>query len=189
MEANEEVAGAPIEQSVKLNIPKRTKLFVDQLANEKAHCIEMHQAFQADLFKLRLHTTRKFVQTLKTGVSPVSVSAAEPITLHAEVHGFGPVFRLTISVQNCSASSILVDYLLVLILDEQLYKADPRLVELPLILPGLAYTVQVNVQALQSAMPVSGVVKAVVTKRSKSNNPTNVTAVINMPVSEPNIAA
>ena len=34
--------GAPVEQSVKLNIPRKTKLFVDQTFRERENAIRMH---------------------------------------------------------------------------------------------------------------------------------------------------
>ena len=45
-------------QNMKLNIPKKTKLFVDQTLRERENCTLMHRVFQHDLYQLRLNTAR-----------------------------------------------------------------------------------------------------------------------------------
>jgi Bardet-Biedl syndrome 1 protein len=37
------VAGAPVGQTKKLNIPKKTKVFVDQTIREREEAVNMHQ--------------------------------------------------------------------------------------------------------------------------------------------------
>ena len=54
------------QQSQKLNIPKKTKLFVDQTLRERENSVFMHRIFQRDLYLLRLNTARAFVNALKT---------------------------------------------------------------------------------------------------------------------------
>lgn len=59
---NLENASAPlIGQNIKLNIPKKTKLFVDQTLRERENCTLMHRVFQHDLYQLRLNTARSIV--------------------------------------------------------------------------------------------------------------------------------
>ena len=56
---NLENASAPLaSQNIKLNIPKKTKLFVDQTLRERENCTLMHRVFQHDLYQLRLNTAR-----------------------------------------------------------------------------------------------------------------------------------
>ena len=50
----EEVA----EQDVPLNIPKKTRVYVEQTKREREKASEMHRGFQRDLCKLRLSTAR-----------------------------------------------------------------------------------------------------------------------------------
>ena len=40
---------------VPLDVPKKTKLYVDQTAREREQPVEMHRIFQRDLCKLRLN--------------------------------------------------------------------------------------------------------------------------------------
>ena len=70
-----ENASAPLSsQNIKLNIPKKTKLFVDQTLRERENCTLMHRVFQHDLYQLRLNTARsvrgphdKLIDTLSSG--------------------------------------------------------------------------------------------------------------------------
>ena len=47
--------------------------------------IDMYRQFQADLYRLRLETARKYVGVLSSAMTPISTSQSEPISLHAEV--------------------------------------------------------------------------------------------------------
>lgn len=49
----------------------------------------MHRTFQADLYLLRLRAARAYVQALESSLSPVSVTAQEPLKLHAVVSSRG----------------------------------------------------------------------------------------------------
>lgn len=49
----------------------------------------MHRTFQADLYLLRLRAARAYVQALESSLSPVSVTAQEPLKLHAVVSSWG----------------------------------------------------------------------------------------------------
>lgn len=61
------------EQEMPLNVPKKTRLYVEQAAREREQAAAMHRAFQRDLCKLRLTTARAYVKTLTEGLM-VSVS-------------------------------------------------------------------------------------------------------------------
>ena len=56
----------------KLNIPKKTKLFVEQSTRERENGTLMHRVFQHDLFLLRLNTARAFVRALQTSSNPIT---------------------------------------------------------------------------------------------------------------------
>lgn len=57
-------AGPPPEQDIPLNIPKKTKLFIEQTQREVEQAVAMHRLFQQDLCRIRLATARSFVKTL-----------------------------------------------------------------------------------------------------------------------------
>jgi Bardet-Biedl syndrome 1 protein len=61
-EGKEATLGPPAAQNTRLNVPKKTKLFVDQTMRERQNCISMHRRFQQDLYLLRLKTAREYVK-------------------------------------------------------------------------------------------------------------------------------
>ena len=73
------------QQTAKLNVPKKTKLFVDQTLRERENSVLMHRVFQHDLYLLRLNTARAFIGALNTSSNPVSDDIQEPIKLSAQV--------------------------------------------------------------------------------------------------------
>ncbi|KAF8073129.1 Bbs1 [Scenedesmus sp. PABB004] len=60
-------AGPPPEQDVPLDVPRKTRLYVEQCAREREGGVDMHRAFQRDLCKLRLATARACVRALTDG--------------------------------------------------------------------------------------------------------------------------
>ena len=71
---------------VKLNIPKKTRLFVDQTMRERENSLLMHRVFQHDLYLLRLNTARAFVSALDSSSNPISHDVDEPLKLSAQVY-------------------------------------------------------------------------------------------------------
>nr|XP_030689347.1 Bardet-Biedl syndrome 1 protein isoform X8 [Globicephala melas] len=78
-------AGPPPAQAMKLNMPRKTRLYVDQTLREREAGTAMHRTFQADLYLLRLRAARAYAQALESSLSPVSATAREPLKLHAVV--------------------------------------------------------------------------------------------------------
>ena len=77
--------GPPVAQNQKLNVPKKTKLFVDQTMRERENSVAMHRQFQHDLYRLRLETARNYVKSLQHSMNPISTNPAEPLKLSAQV--------------------------------------------------------------------------------------------------------
>ncbi|TEA11720.1 hypothetical protein DBR06_SOUSAS6910200, partial [Sousa chinensis] len=118
-------AGPPPAQAMKLNMPRKTRLYVDQTLREREAGTAMHRAFQADLYLLRLRAARAYAQALESSLSPVSATAREPLKLHAVVQGLGPTFKLTLHLQNTSTARPILGLLVCFLYNEGLY-ALPR---------------------------------------------------------------
>eukprot|EP00069_Balaena_mysticetus_P012834 bmy_07803T0 len=118
-------AGPPPAQAMKLNMPRKTRLYVDQTLREREAGTAMHRTFQADLYLLRLRAARAYVQALESSLSPVSATAREPLKLHAVVQGLGPTFKLTLHLQNTSTARPILGLLVCFLYNEGLY-ALPR---------------------------------------------------------------
>jgi Bardet-Biedl syndrome 1 protein len=67
-------------QDVPLNVPKKTKLYVEQTQREREQAVDMHRIFQRDLCKLRLSTARAYVRVLTDN------TVTSPSTLRPNPH-------------------------------------------------------------------------------------------------------
>ncbi|XP_068116242.1 Bardet-Biedl syndrome 1 protein isoform X2 [Hyperolius riggenbachi] len=173
--------GPPSGQSIKLNVPKKTKLYVDQTLRERENAVAMHRVFQMDLYRLRLSAARAYVKVLDASLAPVSSSAQEPLTLNAVVQGIGPRFKLILNLQNTSQNRPSMQLLISFMYDERLYQIKPPFFKVPLLVPGLNYPIETFVECL-SDKGISDIIKVFVLKEGKSTP--LLTAHINMPVSE-----
>lgn len=67
-----------------LPLPKRSKLFAEQVQRERENTITIHHTFQQDLIRLRLAAARNLVQVLQTQDQSVT-DVRQPIKLAAQV--------------------------------------------------------------------------------------------------------
>ncbi|XP_075254915.1 BBSome complex member BBS1-like [Convolutriloba macropyga] len=194
----EVVGGAPPEQNVRLNIPKKTKLYVDQTTREKEHSAEIYRAFQRDLVKLKLTVAQNYRKALDKALTPMSHSSVDgpigsahgdtqaSVKLSAQVQGIGPTFKLILGIQNTSSggNGTLQDLFVLFRYDHSLYDVKQKLIQPGLLVPGLDYKFETFVQCL-SQQPVSGDIEILVGKKGNPNP--LVVNVIQMPISEGNL--
>ncbi|KAM5138045.1 BBSome complex member BBS1 [Mantella aurantiaca] len=179
-------SGPPIGQNIKLNVPKKTKLYVDQTLRERENAVAMHRVFQMDLYRLRLHAARAYVKALDASLAPVSSTMQEPLTLNAIVQGIGPRFKLILNLQNTSQNRPSMQLLISFLYDERLYQLKPAFFKVPLLVPGLNYPIETFIDCC-SDKGISGIIKVFVLKEGKSTP--LITAHISMPISEGLLAA
>lgn len=178
--------GPPAAQNQRLNVPKKTKVFVDQTMRERENGVAMHRMFQHDLYRLRLNTAREYVKVLNSSMNPVSTNLAEPLKLSAQVQGIGPTFKMTVNLQNTSLSVPIMNTLISFLYDEKLYSLQKTMIPVPLLVPGLNYKFETLVECVNDK-GISDVIKAFVVKEGATSP--IITAVINMPVSETVVVA
>ena len=135
-------SGPPPEQDIPLNIPKKTKLYVEQTQREKDHCIDMHRIFQRDLCKLRLNAARAYVKVLTEGQGLMSYTSAASLRLNIEVQGLGPKFVAIVTLTNTGTKhngdlQLMVKY------NSDLYSCDRPLFDLPALVPGPQYRFEI----------------------------------------------
>ncbi|XP_045616559.1 BBSome complex member BBS1 isoform X1 [Procambarus clarkii] len=177
----EDTLGSAHALAVKLNIPKKTKLFVDQTMRERENCVLMHRVFQHDLYRLRLNTARAYVQALETSSNPVSLSQTEPLKLSAQVLGLGPTFKLRVELQNTSSTSPSLQLAVIFHCDDRIYNVNKSYIQIPILIPGVIHVVETLITCI-SELGISDTVRVFVVK-GKASRPL-LTAVINMPVAE-----
>ncbi|XP_042252634.1 Bardet-Biedl syndrome 1 protein [Thunnus albacares] len=173
--------GPPPAQSIRLNVPKKTKLYVDQTLRERDYGVAMHRAFQMDLSRLRLAAAKAYVKALESSLTPMSSSLTEPLKMNAVVQGLGPSFKLTLNVQNTAACRPVMNLAISFLYDESLYRMRNPYMRIPLLVPGLIYPVETFVECT-SDKGISDIIKVFVLHEGRSIP--LLTAHINMPVSE-----
>uniref|UniRef100_F7IGF3 Bardet-Biedl syndrome 1 n=1 Tax=Callithrix jacchus TaxID=9483 RepID=F7IGF3_CALJA len=150
--------GPPPAQAIKLSVPRKTRLYVDQTLREREAGTAMHRAFQTDLYLLRLRAARTYLQALESSLSPVSTTAREPLKLHAMVQGLGPTFKLTLHLQNTSTARPILGLLICFLYNEALYALPRAFFKVPLLVPGLSYPLETFVESL-SNKGISDIIK------------------------------
>jgi Bardet-Biedl syndrome 1 protein len=172
--------GPPPEQDVPLSIPKKTKLYVEQTQREREQATDMHRVFQRDLCKLRLSTARAYVKIISDGQGPMSYSAGSSLRMTAQVQGLGPKFKLKLNVQNTGGKS--VTHLAVTFnFNAMLYKLKQPLYHVPLLLPGVPYKIDAELECIDENGGADAI--RVIVCNPKSVLPV-LSAVVNMPISE-----
>lgn len=77
--------GPPAEQDTPLNVPKKTKLFIEVAQRERDQYLSMHKLFHMDLAKLRFRCAQNYLRTISEGYAPVSYASGANIKLMANV--------------------------------------------------------------------------------------------------------
>jgi len=172
--------GPPPEQDVPLSIPKKTKLYVEQTQREREQATEMHRVFQRDLCKLRLNTARAYVKIISDGQGPMSFSSGSSLRLTAQVQGLGPRFKLKLNLQNTGTRAV-TDMVVTFAYNAMLYRLKSSLVRVPLLVPGLLYRLDAELDCIDETGGADAI--RVFVCSAKSVLPV-LSAVVNMPVSE-----
>mmetsp|Transcript_50681 Transcript_50681/g.99275 ORF Transcript_50681/g.99275 Transcript_50681/m.99275 type:complete len:589 (-) Transcript_50681:207-1973(-) len=172
--------GPPPEQDIPLNVPKITKLYVEQTQRERDQAIDMHRIFQRDLCKMRLSTARSFVKIITDGQGPLSNTGTSSLRLDAKVQGLGPLFKLKLSIKN-SSSKALLNTPVTYSFNNSIYRLQGAVTWIPVLLPSLEYKYEIQVECLDE----NGAADAIrVYICSPTSTVPAISAIVNMPVSE-----
>lgn len=181
LEVSNVAPGPPPEQDIPLDVPKKTKLYVEQTSREREQAIDMHRTFQRDLCKLRLSTARAYVNLLGAGHGPMSSMGGAQVRLNAQVAGMGPQFKVVVRVQNAGVHA-LYDVPLMVTINPALYRVPKPCSYLPILVPQQVYIVDVNVTCINEN---GGTDCVRIFLCSQQSNVPIISAIVNMPISEP----
>mmetsp|Transcript_53719 Transcript_53719/g.166806 ORF Transcript_53719/g.166806 Transcript_53719/m.166806 type:complete len:595 (+) Transcript_53719:121-1905(+) len=173
--------GPPPEQDIPLDVPKKTKLYVEQTSREREQAIDMHRTFQRDLCKLRLATARAYVNLLGAGHGPMSSAGGAQVRLNAQVVGMGPQFKVVARVQNAGVHA-LYDAPLTCTTNPALYRMPKPCFYLPILVPQQVYLVEIPVTCVNEN---GGTDSVRIFLCSQGSNVPIISAIVNMPISEP----
>ncbi|KDR20997.1 Bardet-Biedl syndrome 1 protein homolog [Zootermopsis nevadensis] len=168
-------------QQIKMLVPKKTKVFMEQTLRERENAVAMHQTFQHDLFRLRLNTARACVNALQSCKNPFSMDTHEPIKMSAQVLGLGPTFKIHITLENMSASNPVKDLAITFHCDDKLYIIEKPFIQVPLLVPGLTYKFESLAECI-AEVGISDQVQIFIVKLNYTQPV--MAAVINMPISD-----
>ncbi|XP_018329462.1 Bardet-Biedl syndrome 1 protein [Agrilus planipennis] len=168
---SQETSG-PVVENRPLPLPKRSKLFVEQVMREKQNACDIHQRFQQDLIKMRLTAARAMVH-LKPDENAAG-NEKELVKLSARVTGLGPTFTLILNVENMSNEKPLLGLSAILHCKTSLYKLSSYVIK------------KMETKVLEINEPIKGdnsdknnLIRVFVIK--KDGNQPVITASINMP--------
>ncbi|GIL69347.1 hypothetical protein Vretimale_13465 [Volvox reticuliferus] len=184
LEAGAVGGGPPPEQEIPLAVPKKTRLYVEQTQREREQAADMHRTFQRDLAKLRLTTARAYVKVLTDGQGAAAFTTSTNLSLSLSVAGLGPRFRLSLLLRNEGTKQML-DVPVVLRADPALYSLGKTQFVIPLLVPGLQYTFEIPVTALDPLQGTDNVTVLLLAPGGSSSSAPLLQATIKMPMSEP----
>ena len=141
--------GPPEEQDVPLNLPKKTRLYVEQAQREREQAIDMHRIFQRDLSKLRLASAQSYVKLITDGNGLISRSRQASVRLTAQVQGLGPLFKMQLHVQNLGRHP-LQNVIIAFGYPHNLYQMPVASIRVPVLLPSVLYQYEATVHSVDS---------------------------------------
>ncbi|VDM51690.1 unnamed protein product [Angiostrongylus costaricensis] len=129
-----DLAAPPKPYNIKLNIPKKSKIFIDQTMRERENVNQINQVAFAEM----------------------SVSSADSISTHPDhsvdiavtVNGFGPKFRLNVKL-SCTTKTPLYNLWLSMVFSPSIYRFEQTLIPVSILMPGHFYTFTTLVECLE----------------------------------------
>jgi Bardet-Biedl syndrome 1 protein len=140
-------AGPPAEQETPLQLPKRTRLYMDQTQREREFGGDMHRIFQRDLCRLRLSTVQAYAKMVMEAEGPVSYSGGVNLRLAAKVQGLGPLFKVKLDVTNHGSEHVL-DVPVSFAYRQTIYRVRNPLFTIPCLVPGTKYSKTIEVDCI-----------------------------------------
>uniref|UniRef100_A0A1A9WPW6 Uncharacterized protein n=1 Tax=Glossina brevipalpis TaxID=37001 RepID=A0A1A9WPW6_9MUSC len=132
-----------------LEKPKKSSIFVEQIAREKKNAKITYGSFQVELWRLRHTAARATVDALNSSERTISNDITHaPVKLSAEVCGLGPVFRVYLTIQNLSTYKMASNLTVLIHADRRHYTTVKSLAKLPSILPGIPLKIDFEVVAV-----------------------------------------
>jgi Bardet-Biedl syndrome 1 protein len=165
---------------VNLNVPKKTKLYLDLIEREKEVASNMNAVFQNDLIRLRHKTLDTYVKMLKIGNAPQNYSTTSKVKLTASLQGLGPNFKLNLIIDNSGEETIFSTDL-ILEFDRGLFFFEKENIQLGILMPNVPVKYSLKFKNI-SENGSSGNIKIIVVNKIR---PTPlITSTVKVPISE-----
>ena len=173
-------SGPPPEQDMPLDIPRKTRLYVENTQREHDQAAQMHRIFQRDLMKLKLRAAKAYHKVLTDGNSAISDVKDSKIRLNASVQGLGPVFRINFTIQNTGDNLVTEVYVLARY-DHDVYRLKRGMVRVSALVPHLEYPYWIDLECVDPNGAADDI--RLLVFRADSQVPI-LTALVRMPMSD-----
>ncbi|CAH8651370.1 unnamed protein product [Heterobilharzia americana] len=167
-----------------LNIPKKSKLFMDLITREQLNASQMYRQFMHDLSFIKRSVATTFLNVLESHSTPIPLSGVgEQIKLDVQVQGLGPEYTLICEIFQMKSSTIsIANGLSILILfNPSIFRVNPVLIPLATIIPSLKYRYTSRVSLIRDTFKEEEIKVLVVS----SQNSSSVVSTVKIPISEP----
>lgn len=163
-----------------INVPKKTKLYLDLIEREKEVASSMNSIFQSDLAKLRYKSLDTYVKMLKIGNAPQNYSTTSKIKLTASLQGLGPHFKLHLTIDN-SGEEVIFCTDLILEFEKTIYSFEKENLQLGVIMPNVPTKYSLKFKNI-SENGSSGHIKIIILDKNRTTP--LITTSVKVPVSE-----
>ena len=150
----------------KLDIPKKTSLYLDLVEREKESQAEMHKKFQIDLFRIKYKAMNTYVKMLKIGNAPQNYTTTSNMKVSATLEGLGPNFKLNLIFSNVGKEPIF-GAILTLEFNRKIFSFEKENVQLSIIMPNIPINYSLPFRNI-SQNGSSGNIKVIVVDKDKS---------------------
>ncbi|XP_063701971.1 LOW QUALITY PROTEIN: Bardet-Biedl syndrome 1 protein, partial [Culicoides brevitarsis] len=161
-----------------LQIPKKSKIFLEQTIRERDNAPVIHQAFQSELWRLRLHAARETLDIITSAEGSFSGDVGQvALKLAAEVLGTGPLYKLFLQIDNLSTEREAFELFLILHADHRHFELNRSFTYLPMIIPGCPVKMDFDVSIVMDPRdglppsdltPENAVIKVVIGKTGQA---------------------
>uniref|UniRef100_A0A1B6E6Y3 Uncharacterized protein n=1 Tax=Clastoptera arizonana TaxID=38151 RepID=A0A1B6E6Y3_9HEMI len=155
--------------NIKLSIPKKSKIFVEQTLREREQCKEMHSWFHRSWIGMSLKASECYLNALKTA----TVCQREALKLTIHVVGLGPKLKISLFLDNLAVDYVPAGLAVTFLYDPKVYTLEKPYITIPMLVPGLTCCLETLVTC---ELAIVGSMTAVVFA-----NRILLTAIINMP--------
>lgn len=176
-----------------LQIPKKSKVFVEQTVRERENAPAIYANFQSEMWRLRLKAARATVDVIHSAESTISGDIGHvPVKLAAEVLRLGPVFRLFLTIENMAARKEAAGMAVLLHADPNHYLLERPYAQLPPLVPSAPIKIDFKVTAIvdendglppSDLTPENAIVRVLVIKVGQAKP--LIAATVAMPAPEP----
>ena len=153
-------------EKVKLDIPKKTSLYLDLVEREKESKREMHNKFIKDLLRIKYKAMNTYVKLLKIGNAPQNYNTSSNMKITANLEGLGPNFKLNLNFNNVGQEPI-YGAILTLEFNRKIYSFNQENIQLSLIMPNIPVNYSLAFRNI-SENGSSGNIKVIVVDKMKS---------------------